>query len=582
MPKYTLWPRNVRIKPLNIAVIDLEAPSFKENDKFYMAGFYDGKDYIPFYNLDDLMEFILKQEFEHTKILAHFGGGYDFLFIADWLRKKEIEYTVIASGSRVIQIEVFQDIINHDGDIVGEYIVTFWDSFSLMPSGLDKLGKLFLGKGKAKIDISNFAKLSHKKQLEYNSQDCVLLFDIFKKFEQGINTIGGNVKVTLASTALDIFTRNYLLKKMVSDSDDYEFVQQSYKGGRVEIFRFDYSGKDYYYDYNSFYPWAMTKPVPYGQANKNFNPTVADSLLYCENIDSYFAVMECRVRIKDCYIPPIPFTYDGKLLFPTGTFTGVFTNLELALLYKYDLGEIISCQQIFWWQVKPILKGYAEDLYLRRKNSENETERYILKLLLNSLYGKFGSSPYKEIVKFGMSQINDINNCIELVPEKGIFLEKEYRYSPCTKVEMASCITARCRAKLFEDLYNISNKGRVYYCDTDSLITDIQQDESRELGELKLEAIIDRMQIILPKLYRIHLEQGDDIIKAKGFRKVNKAEFENIIFEHAQEFRHFRKFREMIRKNEGVKTDLRFKRLRSVYDKRIIEGHDTRPIKLEL
>lgn len=575
MSEYILHPNNTKIKSLNIAVVDIEAPSFTENDKFYMAGFYDGYDYTPFYSLEELFEEILQEKYKRYKILAHFGGGYDFIFFADYFKRNNIHYSVISSGSRIIQINV---IVPKDED--KEFHIMFWDSFSLMPSGLDKLGKLFLGKGKARIDISNYSELSRIKQIEYNKQDCILLYDIFKKFENQVNEIGGNVKVTLASTALDIFTHKYLLNNLVSDSKDYEFVQQSYKGGRVEIFRFDYSGHDYLYDFNSFYPWAMTFPLPTGHAQKIYAPEVKEALYYIYNFQSYFAVLQCKVRIKDCYIPPLPFSHNGKLLFPVGTFEGVFTNIELNLLYQYDLGEVLSVNCIYLWQLEPILKEYSFDLYNRRKNSNNETEKYILKLLLNSLYGKFGSSPYKEIVKFGIEQINNIEQCQELSVEQGVFLEKEYRYSQCTKVEIASCITAICRRRLFEMLLEQSKKGKIYYCDTDSLITETKCKTGDELGQLKLEAIIDKMQLILPKLYKVHLELGEEVIKAKGFRKINKAAYDHLIMDGKIDMRHFRKFREMVRKNEGPKTELRFKRLRSVYDKREIVGNDTRPIRI--
>jgi hypothetical protein len=65
-----------------------------------------------------------------------------------------------------------------------------------------------------------------------------------------------------------------------------------------------------------------------------------------------------------------------------------------------------------------VFKEYVNELYKLKENSEKGSINYIIaKLLLNSLYGRFGMNPYKEkhfIIK--ESQYNNIHKNKNIIP----------------------------------------------------------------------------------------------------------------------------------------------------------------------
>ena len=74
----------------------------------------------------------------------------------------------------------------------------------------------------------------------------------------------------------------------------------------------------YYYDVNSLYPKAMLNPMPYKILNFH-------SDMSCINLEVFFgfclAEIECPRDIK---IPLLPHKYNGKTIFPTGKWIGVY------------------------------------------------------------------------------------------------------------------------------------------------------------------------------------------------------------------------------------------------------------------
>lgn len=70
-------------------------------------------------------------------------------------------------------------------------------------------------------------------------------------------------------------------------------------------------------------------------------------------------------------------------------------------------------------------------------------------------------------------------------------------------------------------LYILNNGGKIYYTDTDCIVTDLKLPESfvdpKELGKLKLEYIISEAFFIADKTYAIKTIDGKIVKKAKGF-----------------------------------------------------------------
>ena len=91
-------------------------------------------------------------------------------------------------------------------------------------------------------------------------------------------------------------------------------------------------------------------------------------------------------------------------------------------------------------------------------------------------------------------------------------------------IYIASYITSTARLKLFKAIYSIINRGgQIYYCDTDSIYTNIQLDNEYisdiELGKWKLEYKVDKARFFGSKSYIIVKDNGEQLIKFKGIPK---------------------------------------------------------------
>jgi hypothetical protein len=163
-------------------------------------------------------------------------------------------------------------------------------------------------------------------------------------------------------------------------------------------------------------------------------------------------------------------------------------------------------------------------LYELKKNSDKDTPDYtITKLLLNSLYGRFGMSPDKEnskIVK-GQEEISaylkrnnegiisikdsiqlDKEGDIELISYTKLNINDESSTLDNINVAIASSITSYARIKMSEIKSKYYNN--IYYSDTDSIDLDIELPEkyiSNKLGDYKFEQKFKDVIYIAPKVY---------------------------------------------------------------------------------
>lgn len=85
----------------------------------------------------------------------------------------------------------------------------------------------------------------------------------------------------------------------------------------------------------------------------------------------------------------------GPLIFPTGQFIKIFYSKELKFTRKLDYEIIPPRGYLFEKKLSPF-KGVISDLYesqLEAKKRGDEPMTWIYKVLMNSLYGRFGINP---------------------------------------------------------------------------------------------------------------------------------------------------------------------------------------------
>lgn len=557
----------------------------------------------------DFINWLFSEDNTIDTWFAHFGGGYDFLFILEdhaGITDVFLE-DIISLGSTFMTFSLcqYEEVTKKDyvqlkknkRRIVGDrYMnqvrkIKFFDSGKFLPFALNTLTNSFnvVHKKLDDIDAGNLEVWNDKCE-EYCIFDCKGLYEVLDKYFTNELIMKSGPRFTTASQSVA-----YLKTTMEEDDlipslqeEDDEFVRKSYFGGRTEIYNMVFDGDENnllnYYDINSLYPSVMIdnyfgyeklrKPI------RDFN-------------DDYISFFECDVIVpKDLYIGPLPIYHEvnksRKTIFPVGKFRGVWSTIELenALSYGVKIDKIHNA--VSFHKGKKIFHKAINHLYEKRKASEkNSVDNILTKLIMNSMYGKFGINRHRENI-----EVFNPKKHGGLVPEYTLDTEiGEFNLVKTEKilensfgnVAIASQVTSYARVKHYNEMMALSN---VYNCDTDSYWTTDELETGDELGEIKLEDRILRACFLLPKTYTMDivkdLEKSLDtktINKMKGFPKevMNQFSHEDFISNlHGEALKLKADIKGRIMKPKAAMSRGSFlklmpdstKQIRSMYDKR--------------
>jgi hypothetical protein len=236
--------------------------------------------------------------------------------------------------------------------------------------------------------------------------------------------------------------------------------------------------------------------------------------------------IDCEVYVpEDCYLPPLPFRMNGKLMFPVGRFRAKWDTCELEALAEVG-GRIEKVHRQVWYDVAPIFSDFILRLFqYNDKNSKTYEAGMaaISKLIRNSTFGKLGIREMRE--RIWVSPSGRVPNFTEFFDmDSDTFIKKETYRAPYLAPAIPAHITSLARIRLWRYALRVLKAGgRVFYCDTDSLIfwlpfAGVLQVHAREvlplsgrLGDLKLEHDkIRAASLALPKLYTFDCESPED------------------------------------------------------------------------
>lgn len=488
--------------PFKFAVCDIESRDWTE---FLTIGYYDGETFSHFETLEAFFDFLFREKITH--VFAHFGGIFDFLHLLSYLVSSHgvTKYEVknpIPRGSGLLCFDV------HTHDYAGNPLsVSFHDSSALLPFGLKKITETFgVEHVKGEWDHSKTVGVT-RGLLKYLKSDCMGLYESLEKFFDSELIKRAGPKFTIAGQAMQVL-RTYLKEPIPPCPESYDiFIRRGYAGGRTEIFRPLFSSTDgselFCYDVNSLYPSVM---------QENEFPGVCLGISDTPDLEK-MGFVEATVSVpKNVYLPLL-WVKNPKFVFPTGTFSGVWTTLELRAAMKEGvkiekLGNAIHFQSAGF-----IFKDFVSDLYQRRLSAKSEVEKTVIKLLLNSSYGRFGIQKDREGLDLDYGQMG-VTPHFEIETNQGPvgFVKKTTRLKTYSHVGIAAYITAHARLKMHSLMKECQNE--LYYTDTDSIFTTKRMPSSQALGELKLEYQVDRACFLLPKTY-----VAGSKVAMKGFDK---------------------------------------------------------------
>lgn len=548
------------VKVHKVLVYDLESKKGPTQEagftRVFLGGVFDGKRYQAFRNdvrsferpwesraigdggaIDQLLRYVLTRSYRGFYIYAHNGGSFDHLHLVPWLTAhvNEFAYSIIPIQSAIQILKVTHRKSQHSW--------TFLDSVRLLPMGLDQAAKTFGFQGKLSHDLGLHE--DDPRWEDYLRRDCEALYESVTQYQHLIvKRLGGEMGVTSPSTAMRLYRRKFMghgkspamipqhrhfkgCRKPDCEGCLHEWIRLGYYGGRTEVFRIGGKGLSYY-DINSSYPRAMLEGMPGGRVRFFSSRSQKQSVKSMARLArDHVGFVECEVEIpRSCYLPPLPHRDErtGKLIFPVGRFRGVWPWEELALLsHRLVRGRIRKVFRSVWFERKTLFFDFVKELYaFRDKKSASYEEglAMVSKLMMNSLYGKFGmNEERREIVLLGPDDAAPEGSTFPTTEDgepdilsRVCYVDK--RVSPPYVIPQISAqITALARVRLWHFMADVLQRGgKLYYCDTDSLITDVQDLRcSSELGELKNEypgEVLD-VEIAGPKMYLLKKRKLD-------------------------------------------------------------------------
>lgn len=483
-------------------------------------------------NIDDFMSHITR--FKKSCDIYFHNLKFDGSFIIDWLLKSGWAY------SETPETGTFNSIITGQGLY---YMITLtikkqgkktikidiYDSLKKIPFSEAKISKAFkLGVSKGSIDYEMYRPLDYqptKEEIDYISDDTLIMSRALRLwFSRGLT------KMTVGSDAKNAFLEMIGEKKHayyfpILDLEMDEAIRPSYKGGWVYLnpkYKAVELGTTTSYDVNSLYPWAMyDNLLPYGvplRFEGKYQPN-KDYPLYVQYIEVNF-------KLKKGKLPTIQIKNTSRFVSTEYLTTSkgemvilCLTNIDLQLFFDhYDVKEINYISGYMFRGVRGLFKKFI-DFYMRIKETTEGAEREQAKLMLNNLYGKYGTNPKRDLkipfIKNGVVKYNTIDQ-----------EPKNTGYIP-----MASFITAYSRDKTIRSAQD--NYNRFIYADTDSIhlvgdeVPDNLEIHNTHLGAWKCEGVTDKAKFLRAKTY-FKIKDGEVKITCAGMPQVVKDSIKDI------------------------------------------------------
>lgn len=452
---------------------------------------------------------------------------FDGMFIIDYLLRHQFKHT---TGKKLYPFEL-STLISDMGAWYSiricfeEREVEIRDSLKILPMTIAEMPKNFdIPLQKLEIDYEEDRPIGHvltDQEKSYLYNDVMILAEaIHFLYEQG------QKKLTTGSNAMKDYKERITPKQYDRlfprlEPMTYDDIKRSYKGG------FTYLNPKYknkiiengtVFDVNSMYPWAMKYCcLPYG------DPIFCKGKVEVTELYPLFVQsLCCEFKLKPGRIPSIQiknnisYRETEYLEHSEGLTQLVLTSVDLQLFFdNYDV-YVESWDGGYQFSGKVgMFDSYIDHWYELKNQSKKDGKpglNRLSKLMLNSLYGKFGAR------RKGYSKIPYLDEETDKVRfTKGEIEERKAGYIP-----VATFITSYCRDRIIRGA--IACGERFIYADTDSLhivgdeVPDGLDVDDYRLGAFKVEERFTNAKFIRQKTY-MELVSGKWDIKCAGMPK---------------------------------------------------------------
>ena len=426
-------------------------------------------------------------------------------------RRDKTFTTVISDMGQFYALEIYFEVKSKKVNKV-----TIYDSLKLINKSVDDIAKDFdLPIRKLNLDYKRIRPEGYELQdyeIKYIKNDVTIMAMALE-----ILMNNGLTKMTIGSNALNnykkmtkYFMTYFPILPMPIDRD----IRQSYKGGFTYLnpyYKDKVVNNIMVLDVNSLYPSVMKQCLlPHGMPLP-FEGKYTEDKFY----PLYVQQLSCSFEVKKNMIPTIqiknnlaflPNEYiessNGEII------TLTLTSVDLELFFNHYDVNVIAYHGGFKFQaVKGLFTNYVDgwtETKILAKKEGNKSLYQISKLMLNSLYGKFGTNPivrskfpyldHEGIVRYA---------CYEAEEKKPVY------------IPVASFITSYARKKTIETSQRIREYTMKKYNDDYYIYSDTDSIHLRKLPEEELKQFVEIDDYELGK-WKI---ESDNIKVAKFLRQ---------------------------------------------------------------
>ena len=482
--------------------------------------------------------------FEHLKTLGesiiyfHNLDGFDGEFIIPYIISNQFNFRVAGR----LKSHEWTCLIDDIGGIYNIVVclddgrkkhgkkceIEFRDSHRKIPNKVEKIAKDYkLPILKGSIDYRMQRGEDYEatpEEIAYIHNDTEIVARVLKlQYDKGMDSM------TSASDTFNLYKKRggNLFKSLfpvLSDEED-DFIRASYSGGISYLnpkFKDKVlSKKVNVYDVNSMYPYQMCNellPFSYPVYQKGKIEPTPNRPLFIQRIEVW-------CELKKGHMPSIILhnnRYGSETQFLINSFDPkkglslidestsmielTLTNIDLELLFEnYEIYEIKYIDGYSFLGSRNLFKEYILPLYNMKSQLPKGAERELIKLLINSLYGKFATK--RRHIRQQPFLIDGRTRYVTMCSE-----ETKPVYTA-----VASFITAYARKQLFSAIN--SHLDTFVYCDTDSvhLLDDTLPDDivdGKRLGAWDLEKVYVKSKYLKQKGY-CGIKEGSEEIEIK-------------------------------------------------------------------
>lgn len=508
----------------------------------------NGQTHVYWFNQEEkFVDHILSlSEGKKITLWGHNAGGYDTKWLLNHMVKRRVRAKLVVIGGSVIGVR-FGALTIRDSYRVAPISLAEFSTvggYEKLPFPLDcQCGRT---RCMGYCRLSRRMPAADKRKVEtYLVRDCHALTASLTELETICARVDWSLCSTIGESAWHTASRRLGLPDAPYNYRTYMALRAGYYGGRTQVFRpgkvnyetgeteIGWSG--YSRDINSAYPGALAYvAMPHGELTES------------RRRKKEHGIFQAVVTVPKMWIPPLPYRTRHRISYPTGTFEGCWTGIELDYAEKCGVKIEKITRAWEWSEHSAKFAPIMEEVWSFRAANKGTPIAMIAKFFGNAFSGKLAQHPDTEEVELDPehSKVTFCNarpNCpgvfcgsptyskccshecrgtcgswAPLSLEMGIYARPIQRMPASGHIQLAAYTTSATRILLHDAL---TEDDSAIYCDTDNdkSVNEHSRHSGTELRKFKTECRFVEFVALAPKTYSyIDADTGEFHAKAKG------------------------------------------------------------------